>query len=59
MTGSMFKDELVTSILDDYGTLDVQANKPIVLYVNNKYYGIYYIREKIDEEFIKKYFEWA
>ena len=56
MTGSMFKDELVTSILDDYGTLDVQANKPIVLYVNNKYYGIYYIREKIDEEFIKNHY---
>lgn len=56
MTGSMFKDELVTSIIDDYGTLDVQANKPIVLYVNNKYYGIYYIREKIDEEFIKNHY---
>lgn len=56
MTGSMFKDELVSSIIDDYGTIDVQANKPIILYVNNKYHGIYYIREKIDEDFITNHY---
>lgn len=56
MNGTMFKDELVTSIIDDYSTLDVQANKPIILYVNDKYYGIYYIREKIDSEFIKNHY---
>lgn len=56
MNGTMFKDELITSIIDDYSTLDVQANKPIILYVNNEYYGIYYIREKIDEEFVKNHY---
>lgn len=56
MDGSMFKDELVSSVLDKYGTVDVQANRPIILYINNKYWGIYYIREKIDGEFIKNHY---
>ena len=56
MEGSLFKDELVTSVIDDYGTVDVQANKPVVLYVNDEYYGIYYIREKIDEDFVKNHY---
>ena len=55
MDGSLFKDELVSSVLDKYGKVDVQANRPVVLYINNKYWGIYYIREKIDEEFIKNH----
>lgn len=50
---SMIRDELATSIMDDYGTVDVQAYKPIILYVNGKYWGIYYLREKVDEDYIE------
>ena len=50
---SMIRDELATSIMDDYGTVDVQAYKPVILYVNGNYWGIYYLREKVDEDYIE------
>lgn len=49
---AMMRDEFATSIALKYGTLDAQANKPIVLYINGSYWGIYYIREKINASFI-------
>ncbi len=53
---SMIRDELATSIMDDYGTVDVQAYKPVILYVNGNYWGIYYLREKVDEDFIQNHY---
>ena len=50
---SMIRDELATSIMDDYGTVAVQAYKPIILYINGEYWGIYYIREFVDDEYIE------
>lgn len=55
-TGSMFRDELATSIMDDYGTVDVQAYKPVILYINGKYWGIYFLREKVDAEFVSHHY---
>ena len=54
---SMMRDELATSIMDDYGTVDVQAYKPVILYVNGDYWGIYYLREKVDEHFIQNHYD--
>jgi CotH protein. len=54
---SMMRDELATSIMDDYGTVDVQAYKPVILYINGSYWGIYYIREKVDEEFVENHYD--
>lgn len=54
---SMMRDELATSIMDDYGTVDVQAYKPVILYVNGDYWGIYYLREKVDENFIQNHYD--
>ncbi len=48
---SLFRDELATSLSADMDLL-VQGYKACVLYINGEYYGIYYIREKIDEHFI-------
>lgn len=55
--GAMFRDELATSIMDDYGTVDVQAYKPVILYINGNYWGIYFIREKVDDKFISNHYE--
>ena len=48
----MIRDEFNALMEIRYGTLDVQAVKPIVLYINGRYWGVYYIREKIDDNFI-------
>lgn len=54
--GSMIRDELATSIMDKYGTVDVQAYKAVVLYINGDYRGVYFLREKVDEEFVSHHY---
>lgn len=49
---SGIRDELMDSLAAESDKLLTQAYKPIVLYVNNEYYGIYYFRERIDDHFI-------
>ena len=51
---TLFKDEIVSTMLINYGKVDAQAAKPIVLYINGEYWGVYFIREKIDDDFIEK-----
>ena len=50
---SMMKDEFLTTLAIKYGTLDAQATKPVVLYINGQYWGVYYIREKVNNDFIE------
>ena len=46
-----FRDELCTSIVDGATELAVQAYRPVILYLNGEYRGIYWLRERIDAEF--------
>jgi hypothetical protein len=50
-TKSRFRDVLMTQLISASG-VDYQANRPIVLYINGQYWGIYNIREKINAHFI-------
>lgn len=52
-TSSMIRDEFVSKILTDYTSLLAQSSKPTVLYINGNYHGIYYIKEKINEDFVQ------
>lgn len=53
MNGVMVRDEFFTSLLKEQSpTLLVQAYQPVALYINAKYFGLYYIREKIDKHFV-------
>ena len=53
---AVFRDVLGTSLVDDYTNVDVQSYKPIILYVNGQYYGIYFIREKVNDDFIANHY---
>lgn len=56
MGGVMVRDEFFTSLMKaNSPTLLVQDNRPVVLYVNGHYFGIYYIREKIDRHFVARH----
>ena len=46
------RDEVITSIASKYVGLAVQKNKPVIVYLNGKYYGIHYIREKISTNYV-------
>ncbi len=53
---TMIRDELGTSIVDGVTNLDVQAYKAVILYINGKYWGVYFLREKVDEEFVSNHY---
>lgn len=53
---ALFRDVLMTSLADGLINVDVQSYKPVILYINGQYWGIYNIREKIDAEFISNHY---
>ena len=46
------RDEVLTSLASQYTELAVQDYRPAVLYLNGKYWGVYFIREKISEHYV-------
>ena len=55
-TGAIIRDILGTSLVDGKINVDVQAYKSVILYLNGRYYGIYFIREKVNETFIASHY---
>ena len=51
-----FKDVLSTTIAEK-SNIDVQENKPTHLFVNSEYWGVYNIREKINEFYIDNHYD--
>ena len=49
---SRMRDVLMTSLVADYTTVAVQKYKPVVLYLNGEFRGVYYIREKATENYV-------
>lgn len=56
MDYTFFRDVFGTSLADGMMEVEVQAFKPIVLYINGRYWGVYNVREKVDENFISSHF---
>ncbi len=59
-TDSMMADEYVASLAAYSGYMPevlVQAYRPCHLYLNGEYWGIYFIREKVDDDFIADHFD--
>ncbi len=55
-TKTRFKDEMITSFASDYLGLPVQDYRPVVLYLNGEYWGIYFIREKLNEHYVSGHY---
>ena len=53
---TVIKDVVATSLMGKYTDVDVQNYVPIILYINGKYWGIYFIREKVDETFVSNHY---
>ena len=49
---SKFRDELITSLASDYLGLPVQKYRPVALYLNGEYWGIYFMREKLNDQYV-------
>ncbi|OAV43527.1 CotH kinase family protein [Lewinella sp. 4G2] len=48
---SKIRDATMTGLMDGSG-VDVQAYRPVVTYINGQYWGIYNLREKVNEDFL-------
>ncbi len=49
---SHMRDVLMTSLVADQTTVAVQKYRPVVLYLNGEFWGVYYIREKANENYV-------
>lgn len=47
-----FRDVLLTSLVADQTTVAVQKYRPVVLYLNGQFWGVYFIREKANENYV-------
>lgn len=53
---AMMRDEFATSLAGEYcPTVLVQKYRPCNVYLNDKYVGVYYIREKIGQDFAARH----
>ena len=50
---TMIRDPLTASVVKDVIDVDVQAHRPVVVYINGQYWGIHNLREKINEAYLK------
>ncbi len=55
----LIKDIVATALMKEYTSVDVQAYRPVVMYVNGDYWGLYFIREKVDETFVSNHYNVA
>ena len=51
------RDELITSLASKYLGIAVQKYKPVVVYLNGEYFGLHYVREKINEHYVAGNFD--
>ena len=52
---AFLRDIFATSLMEE-SEAEVQSYKSIVLYINGKYWGVYNIREKVDDEFLSNHY---
>lgn len=63
-TGQDFKycnmrDAMITSMAQTMIGLDVQNYRPVVIYLNGEYWGLYFIREKLNENYVAGHYNVA
>ena len=49
---SMIRDELASAIAGSGTNLYSQATKPVVLYLGDEYWGVYYLRERFSADYV-------
>jgi len=51
---TMFRDGLGAALIEQQVDIDYQAYRPVVVYMNGEYWGIFNIREKLNEEYLEE-----
>lgn len=53
---SMIRDGMISTLISGQVQNSVQAYQPAVLYLNNRYWGIYNLREKLDAQYFSLHY---
>ena len=48
------REQVANQIVAESSKLDAQRGKPIVLYINGQYWGLYFLRERFDETYFEQ-----
>lgn len=54
---TMLRDEFCTGLVDGNTGLYTQAIKPVVLYLGGAYWGIYYLRERVSDDYVASHLD--
>ncbi len=46
------RDAMISNVASDKLGIDIQKNRPVVVYLNGEYWGLYFIREKLTENYV-------
>ena len=52
------KDTFLAAVLKDQMDIDLQDYRPVAVYINGVYYGLYNLREKVNENYIVSNYEY-
>jgi len=55
-TGALFRDEMMHSLVSHL-KIDTQSYRPCVVFLNGEYWGIYHIRERLDDKYLKEHYD--
>jgi len=53
---TMFRDVLTHLLISDT-SVDCQASRPVIVYLNGRLYGLFNLQERIDEHYIKEHYD--
>lgn len=48
------REQVAAQLVSEATELDVQRGKPVVLYINGQYWGLYFLRERFDETYFRE-----
>lgn len=54
---TMFNDAFMQSLVGPLGTMDTQAYRPSIVFLNGEYYGIHNMRERFDEYYLQSHYD--
>ncbi|MDP4182893.1 MAG: CotH kinase family protein, partial [Bacillota bacterium] len=50
------RDEMSQSLVSHIKGLDTQAARPVILFLDGEYWGVYYIRERYDKDYLSSHY---
>ncbi len=50
------RDEMSQSLVSHIKGLDTQSSRPVILFLDGEYWGVYYVRERYDKEYLSSHY---